>query len=87
MIASGLLNFRRCCALKLEGKSQVGIIFICVSSEGRIMPCCSIFSRLPTSACASRHAPCVLCRIAFRIICSNIVPANNHFIYNGMTAA
>jgi len=24
MIASGLLNFRRCCALRLEGKSQVG---------------------------------------------------------------
>jgi hypothetical protein len=34
MIASGLLNFRRCCALILEGKSQVGIILICVSSKG-----------------------------------------------------
>jgi len=33
MIASGLLNFRRCCALRLEGKSQVGIIPICVSSD------------------------------------------------------
>ena len=48
MIASGLLNFLRCCALRLEGKSQVGIIPICVSSEGRIMPCCTISSRLPT---------------------------------------
>jgi len=38
MIASGLLNFCRCCALRLEGNSQVGIIYICVSSEGRIMP-------------------------------------------------
>jgi hypothetical protein len=25
MIESGLLNLRRCCALKLDGKSQVGI--------------------------------------------------------------
>jgi len=34
MIASGLLSFRACCALRLEGKSQVGIIPICVSSDG-----------------------------------------------------
>ena len=34
MIASGLLYFRCCCALRLEGKSQVGIIPICISSEG-----------------------------------------------------
>jgi len=40
MIASGLLNFRRCCALRLEGKSQDGIIPTCVSSTGHIMPCC-----------------------------------------------
>jgi hypothetical protein len=59
--ASGLLNFRRCCALRLEGKGQVGIIPICVSFDRRMMPCCSIFSRLPTSACASRHAPCIPC--------------------------
>jgi hypothetical protein len=69
MIASGLLNFRRCCALKLEGKSQVGITPICVSSEGRITPCCTIVARLPTHACASRHAPCVPCWVAFIIIC------------------
>jgi hypothetical protein len=37
MIASGMLTFRRCRALRLEGKSQVGIIYICVSSDGRIM--------------------------------------------------
>jgi len=36
---SGLPNIRRCCALKLEGKSQVGIIPVCASSEGRMMPC------------------------------------------------
>jgi len=35
MTRSGLLNFRRCCALILEGSSQVGIIPNCVSSEGR----------------------------------------------------
>jgi len=29
---------------------------------------CTIFSRLPTSACASRHAPYVSCWMAFRII-------------------
>jgi len=37
--ASGLLSFRRCCALRLEGKSQVGINPTSVSTEGRIMPC------------------------------------------------
>ena len=36
MIASGLLDFRRCCALGLECKSHVGIVPICVSSEGRL---------------------------------------------------
>ena len=40
MIAYGLLNFRHCYALRLDGKSQVGIIPSCVSSEGRIMSCC-----------------------------------------------
>jgi hypothetical protein len=48
MIAFGLLSFRRCCALRLEGKSQVGILPSCVSCEGRIMPCCTILSRLPS---------------------------------------
>jgi hypothetical protein len=43
MIASGLLYFRRCCALRLEGVIQVGTIPTCVSSEGRMMPCCTIF--------------------------------------------
>ena len=43
MIASVLLKFRRCSALRLEGKSQVGITPICVSSAGRIMPCRTIF--------------------------------------------
>jgi len=61
MIASGMLNFRCCCALRLESKSQAGIIPIYVSFGGRIMPCCTNFSRLPTSACVSRHAPCVPC--------------------------
>jgi len=36
MITTGLLNLRRCCALRLESKSQVGIIPKCVSSEGRM---------------------------------------------------
>jgi hypothetical protein len=46
MIAFVLLNFRRCCVLRLEGRSQVGIIpisDICVSSEGRMMPCYTFF--------------------------------------------
>ena len=34
-----------------------------------MMPCCNNISRLSTSACASRHAPCVPCWIAFIIIC------------------
>jgi hypothetical protein len=69
MIASGLLiKFRHCCALRLEGKSrQVGIISICVFSEGRMMPCCIIVGRLLTSACASRQAPCVPCWVVFVI--------------------
>ena len=70
MIASDLLNFRHCCALRLEGKSQVGIIPICVPSKGRIMPCCIIVARLPTYACASRHAPFVPRWVAIRIICA-----------------
>ena len=70
MIASGLPNFCRCCELSLEGKIQVGIIPFFVSSDGHTMPCRTKFSRLPTSACASRrHAPCVPCWIAFIIIC------------------
>jgi len=68
MIASGLLNFRCCCALRLQGKSQVGINPICVSSDGRMIPCCTIVARLPTSACCSRNAPCVHRWIALRII-------------------
>jgi len=68
MIASGLLNFCHCCALRLEGKSQVGILIpICVSSEGRTVPC-TIVTWLLTSAFASRHAPCVPCWVAYIII-------------------
>ena len=44
MIASGLQIFRRFYALRLEGRSQVGIIPICIYSEGRMMPCCTNFS-------------------------------------------
>ena len=41
-----------------------------VSSEGHIMPCCcTAVARLPTSACASRQAPCAPCWTAFIIIC------------------
>jgi len=70
VIVSGLLNFRRCCcALRLEGKSQVGIISIVFCSTGRIVSCCTIFLQLPTPACASRHAPCVPCWMALIIIC------------------
>jgi len=46
--------------MSLEGKSQVGITPIGVSSEGRMMPCRTIFSRLPTSACASGMHPVYL---------------------------
>ena len=60
MIASGLLDFCRCCALRLEGKSQVGITPICISSEGRMMPCHTIVALPASSACTSRQAPCVL---------------------------
>jgi len=82
MNASGLLNFRGCYALSLEGNSQVGIVFTCASSEGRIMPCCAIVARLPTSACASRHAPCMctLLDLFYNHLSSSVVPVNNHFI-------
>jgi len=69
MIASNLLNLCRCCALRLEDESHGRIIHICVSSEGRIMPCSTIVARLPTSARASRQAACVPCWIAFIPIC------------------
>jgi hypothetical protein len=52
MIASGLRYSRRCCALRLEGKSQAGITPICVSLEGRVMLCCTIVAHLPTFHCA-----------------------------------
>jgi len=73
MIALGLPKFHRYSAMRLEGKSQVENIPICVSSEGRIMPCCTIVARLSTSACASRQAPCVPCWIAFRTIVSAVL--------------
>ena len=38
MIAIGFLNICQCCALRLEGRSQLGTIPICVSSESRTMP-------------------------------------------------
>jgi hypothetical protein len=50
MFAFGMLNFGRCCALKLEGKSQVENILICVSSEGCIMPHYTVVARLECSA-------------------------------------
>jgi len=86
MIASGLLNFRRCCAfiIWLKGKIQVGIIPICVSSEGRIMPCCTIVAWLPTSACASRQTPlCTLLDRFYDHLSSSVVSINNHFIKMG----
>ena len=87
MIESGLLNFCCCCALNLEGNSQTGTIPIRVSFEGRMLPCCTNFSRLPTSACASRHARRVPCWITFNHSYSNVVPINKYFIDNEMTAA
>jgi hypothetical protein len=39
MIASGLLDFCRCCALRLGNNGQIKIIPFCVSSEEHIMPC------------------------------------------------
>ena len=45
------------------------------------MPCCTICSPLPTSACASWHAPRVPCWIAFIIIRPEALCL---FIYNGM---
>jgi len=88
MIASGLLDFCRCCALRLGNNGQIKIIPFCVSSEERIMPRFIIVARLPTSACASRHAPCVPCWTAYIINClAAFVPNNNHFVYNGMTTA
>jgi|AntDeeMetagen681_2_1112603.scaffolds.fasta_scaffold78146_1 hypothetical protein len=53
MIASGLLDFRRCCSLKLDGKSQVENIPICVSLSKACAALCTIVAWPPTSACAS----------------------------------
>ena len=84
MIASGLINFRCCCALRLDGNSQVGIILICVFLEKRVVPWCNIAAQLPTSACASRQVPCVPCWIAFIIICpfALCLLSNHNYIYN-----
>ena len=38
--------------------SQVGVINICVSAEGRVMPCCTIVAQLHAHVCcAGMHAP------------------------------
>jgi len=50
------------------GQSQVGIIPIFVYPDGRVIPCCTFCSRLPTSACACKRAPYVPCCNAFIII-------------------
>ena len=63
MIASGLLNFRHSCALRLEGKSQVGNFLMYVSAEGRSITSCwitlliifPIVAQLPTFALAGKH--------------------------------
>ena len=61
MIASGLLNFRCCSALRLEGKSQVGTFHICVSSERRMMPCCTIlYDCLRLLVLAGMHPVCLV---------------------------
>ena len=44
-----------CCALRLEGKSQVGIIPICVSSDGRMLSRCTIFHNCLLLELASMH--------------------------------
>ena len=78
-MASGRLHRRRCCGLKVRGRSELGIHPTCVSSSGRIIPCLSIVVRLPTSACAtSRPAPLAPFLMAFRIIwpamlCLNVI--------------
>ena len=74
MIASGLLKFRCCCALRLEGNSQVGIIPIYISSEEHIMPGCIIVARLPYYACASMQAPCAPFDLVWKSFVSNVVP-------------
>ena len=63
MIASGLLNLCRCCALRLEGKSQVGIIFIFLLKRVH-SAICIIVARLPKFACASMRVPWAPCWIA-----------------------
>ena len=74
MIASGLLNFRCYCALRLEGKSQVGTIPNCVSSEGcspraekRCVPVPLLCGTASLAACSSYRGP-KICQALTHII-------------------
>ena len=57
MIASGLQNFRRCRALRLEGMSQVGVIPFCVPWKGRTMPCRTTVQNMLHNLCLCKLHP------------------------------
>jgi hypothetical protein len=61
--------------LRLEGKSQVGIVPTRVSSDGHMMPCCTIVHNYLhlLVLLAGKQAPCVYCWIAARIICPAVL--------------
>jgi hypothetical protein len=46
-IASGLLSVRRCCGVRLVGKSQLGTIPTCVSIEGCVIFVVSLWHSCP----------------------------------------
>ena len=84
---TGLLSFRRCCSLRLEGKSQVGAFPVCVSAEGvqcLVVPL--LHDSLHMLVLTGRHHVYLVGSLLYHLS-SSVVPVNNHCIYNGMTAA
>ena len=84
MIASGLPYLRHCCTMRLDGKSQVGNMY--VSAGGNIVtPCCVHHCCTTHYICLCEQA-CTLCTSLDRVYNNLSSSVNNHFIINGMTA-
>ena len=91
MIASGMLNFRRCDALRLEDKrleSFLSVPPLRKPSGHTMLPCCTIVARLPASACPRRHRTlCTLLDRFYNHLSSSDMSINDLFINNGTTGA
>ena len=87
LVASGLLNCCRFCALRLEGKSLVGINAICVSCEGVWCLVVPMFHNcLHLLVLAGTHTVYLVGSL-WEAFAQQRCACNLHIINNGMTAA